>query len=58
MRDTASRGNFELAMKILRQEIKKMYHPFWKLNKSFADYLSNEFSIWLKSAESGCEGNS
>lgn len=36
-------------MKILKQEIKKMYHPFWKLNKVFADYLANEFSNFLKS---------
>ena len=47
MRDTTSRSNFEQAIKILRQEIKKMYHPFWKLNKAFADYVSNEFSAFL-----------
>lgn len=47
LKDSTIRSNFELSIKILRQELRKMYHPFWKLNKAFGDYLSNEFSEWL-----------
>ena len=54
-RDSAIKSNFELAMKILKQEIKKMYHPFWKLNKAFGDWVLYEFSAWLKGSEAKCK---
>lgn len=43
MRQSQQKQNIDLASNVLKKEIQKMHHPFWKLNKAFVDYIASDF---------------
>jgi 2-oxoglutarate dehydrogenase complex dehydrogenase (E1) component-like enzyme len=43
IRQSQQKQNIDLASNVLKKEIQKMHHPFWKLNKAFVDYIASDF---------------
>lgn len=55
LEDSVIKERLKTLALVMRKEINRIHHPFWKLNKTFAEYCLNELSELLPAAEEAYE---